>query len=380
MTSRRWLVLVGLAVIGAAIWLWPSQRTAEAPAATTITPPTGTATRSRVEPILPAKPVIPRTPRIAAPPFDASTQHTVDPCTTPRDAEIPTGFESVTAQGITVAWIPGEPTSPGPNHVPLAPTAIAHLVGGLLEEAAQLTGTARRTELTVIIYRSADDFRSSTRAPSWAGGLYDGGAVRVFVNPSEELGISLSTLRHEIMHSQVHAAIGCMPFWLNEGLAEYISGPPPLRQWLELLRSPGSFDLRALRNPAIVDRELDARHMYGVSLAMVMYIVEHGGQPALQQALRTVQGADTERAVELWNTMYPRVDYVTVLDSLARKVFDLPLDQIATLVDGALCCHGLSDVSQTACRVATTRPTTRIWFETWSDLTAAPRAICRLKW
>jgi len=157
----------------------------------------------------------------------------------------------VTAQGITVAWIPGEPTSPGPNHVPLAPTAI-------------------------------------------------------------------------------------------------------------------------------VDRELDARHMYGVSLAMVMYIVEHGGQPALQQALRSVQGADTVRAVELWNTMSPRIDYVTVLDALAPKVFDLPLEQIATLLDGALCCHGLSDVSQTACRVATTRPTTRIWFATWSDLSSAPRAMCRL--
>lgn len=371
---------MGLAVLGVAIWLWPANRSGEAPAAAATEAATGTTIRSRPPPTLPGKPVFSPSARIAAPPFDASAQHTVDPCTAAFEAELPAGFESVTAQGITVAWQPGEPTSPGPSHVPLAPTAVAHLVGGLLEEAAQLTGTVRRTELIVIIYRSAEELRSSTRAPAWAGGLYDGGAVRVFVHPTEELGISLSTLRHEIMHSQLHAAIGCTPFWLNEGLAEYISGPPPIRQWHDLLGNPGAFDLRALRNPALVDRDLDARHMYGVSLAMVLYIVEHGGQPALQQALRTVQGADTERAVELWTTMYPRVDYVAVLDSLARRVFDLPLDQVGTILDGPLCCHGLADVNQTACRAATTRPSARSWFETWSDLSSAPRAMCRLRW
>lgn len=380
MTSRRWLVLVGLAVLGAAICLWPSSRSiGDRTSATPSPAPAGAPIRSRVEPTLTPKPPVSRA-RIAAPPFDASVQHTVDPCTTPGEAEIPTGFESVIAQGITVAWRPGELASPGPNHVPLAPAAIAHLVGGLLEEAAQLTGTVRRTELTVIIYPSVEELRAATRAPSWAGGLYDGGAVRVAATPTEELGISLSTLRHEVMHSQLHAAIGCMPFWLNEGLAEYISGPPPLRQWLELLRSPGSFELRLLRNPAVVERELDARHMYGVSLAMVLYIVDHGGQPALQQALRTVHGADTERAVELWNTMYPRVDYVAVLDSLAHRVFGTSLDQVGGILDDPLCCHGLSDVGATACRVATTRATTRIWFETWSDLSAAPRAMCKATW
>lgn len=298
----------------------------------------------------------------------------------PGEAAIPAGFESVTAQGITVAWIPGDPISPGPNHVPMSPIAIAHLVGGLLEEAAAVTGTSRRTELIVILYRSAEEFRSSTKAPSWAGGLYDGGAVRQFVNPSEELGVSLSTLRHEIMHAQLHAAIGCMPFWLNEGLAEYSSGTPPLRHWLEMLRAPGAFELSALRNPALIDQSLEARHVYGVSLAMVLYIIERGGQPGLQQALRDVHGADTQKAIELWDTMYPRVDYEAVLESLALKVFRAPIGQLGEVLDGPLCCHGLSDVNAVSCRAAATRPTTRLWFETWSDRPTSPRAMCRTKW
>jgi hypothetical protein len=378
-TTRRWLVIGGLAVLGLTIAWWPSNRAVDTPEATPARA-AGAVSRSRIAPTLGPKAPAPRGAQLTAPPFDATTHHTADPCTAPGEAAIPTGFETVTAQGITVAWVPGDPTSPGPNHVPLAPVAIAHLVGGLLEEAAQVTGTARRTELTVIVYRSAEDLRTSTRVPSWAAGLYDGGAVRVFANPSEQLGISLSTLRHEIMHAQLHAAIGCMPFWLNEGLAEYISGPPPLRQWLELLRSPGSFELDALRNPALLDRELDARHVYGVSLAMVLYILEHGGQPGLHQALRTVHGADTERAIELWNTMYPRIDYPAVLDSLAHKVFGVPLDQLGGILDGALCCHGLSDVNELRCRATPTRTGTRLWFDTWSDLSAAPRAMCRNTW
>ena len=136
----------------------------------------------------------------------------------------------------------------------------------------------------------------------------------------------------------------------------------------------------SVRNPASVIGATEARQMYGVSLAMVLYIFEHGGLPAVQQVLRSVQGADTERAVELWTTLFPRVDYVAIVDSLARKVLDVPVDQVGQLLDGPLCCHGLNDVSQIACRAATTHPATRYWSEVWSDLSSAPRALCRLKW
>ncbi len=374
-------MIIGLAVVGVAIALWQSTQEVAAPAPTApAAPPTNPGSRTRAVPTLGPKPVTPRTGRIPPPPFDASVQHTVDPCTTPGEAEIPSGFESVTAQGITVAWIPGEPVSPGPAHVVPATIAIAHLVGGLLEEAAQVTGTVRRTELTVIVYRSAEEFRTATNAPLWAGGLYDGGAVRVFANPSEPLGVSLSTLRHEIMHSQLHVAIGCMPFWLNEGLAEYISGPPPLRDWIELMRSPGSFDLDSLRNPALIERAADARRVYNVTLAMVLYIIDHGGEPALQHALRSVHGATTEGVVELWDKLHPRVNYAAVLDWLAHQIFDRPLDQVAAIADGPMCCHGLNDVNAVSCRAATSRPSSRTWIETWSDLSAAPRAMCRSRW
>lgn len=382
MTARHWLVIAAIAVIGAGIWLWPDADKVETPAATSAPRDTGSAPHSRTVPALgPRTTAMPRpAPRAPTQTFDASKQHTADPCTAPVLAEIPSGFESVTVQGITVAWMPGDPQTPGPTYVPYVPTTIAHLAGGLLEEVAVLTGTARRSELAIIIYRDVDHFRSMTHSPAWAGGLYDGGAVHVPASPGDELGVSLATLRHEIMHSQLHVAIGCMPFWLNEGLAVYSTGAAPLTGWLEMLRAPGSFDLRLLRNPAEVATAPEASRMYRVSHAMVVHILHRGGQPGLQQALRSIHGADPEKAMELWEALYPRVDYPAIVETIANKVFGLRLDQVGPILDGPLCCHGLGDIHEISCRPTQPRTSPRVWFDTWTDVSSAPRALCKNKW
>jgi len=381
-TARHWLVIGAIAMIGAAVWLWPDADTTKPSAADSTSHETGSAPHSRTTPALgPHTTPIPRpVPRAATQTFDASKQHTADPCTSPVMAEIPPGFESVTVQGVTVAWMPGEPQSPSPSHVPFNPTTIASLAGGLVEEAAVFTGTARRSELTIILYRDVETFRIATHSPVWAGGLYDGGAVHVPASGSDELGVSLSTLRHEIMHAQLHIAIGCMPFWLNEGLAVHITSSPPIAQWLEMLRAPGSFDLRLLRNPAEVPTSTEASRMYRVSHAMVVHILHRGGEPALYQALRFVHGADPNKAMELWDALYPKVDYLAIVETLANKMFGMRLDQIAPIVDGPLCCIGTSNISEPFCRPTQSRTTPRLWLETWGDVTGSPRALCKNHW
>src|SRR5258706_549503 len=84
--------------------------------------------------------------------------------------------------------------------------------------------------------RCAGAFPGRTGAPPWAGGAYDG-AVRVPAAPRNELGVSIATLRHEVMHAQLHAAVGCLPVWFNEGTAMYFAGAVPALEWLKLLRT-----------------------------------------------------------------------------------------------------------------------------------------------
>lgn len=78
--------------------------------------------------------------------------------------------------------------------------------------------------INVILYNEKNFF-DVTRAPGWAGGLYDG-KIRMpiggFEGREEELK---RVLEHEYVHALVHAITGNNrpPVWLNEGLAEYFS-------------------------------------------------------------------------------------------------------------------------------------------------------------
>ncbi|HEU0034837.1 MAG TPA: hypothetical protein VFQ53_29635 [Kofleriaceae bacterium] len=308
--------------------------------------------------------------------FDARVQHTVDPCTVLLEPAIPDGFDTVTASGITVAAPPFDPQTASPTDGPLRPLALAHAIAGMLEEAAALTGTPRRDQLTVIVYPTRDEYFAQTHAPAWSAGLYDGRAVRIPAKLSSDLGVAASTLRHEIMHAQLHAAVGCMPAWFNEGIAMYFGDPPPVHEWLAMLRERDVFDLDTLQRP-VIDEKLArdaATRAYARSLAMVMYLVEHGGEASLGKAVQTVLDSHTDAPrLAVWNRLYPRVDSRAVLDTLATKIFGTTdLDDV---LGAAICCYGLRAPAELACRAATTRSTE----STWVDRTATP-AACRNEW
>lgn len=267
----------------------------------------------------------------------------------------------------------------GPSDVPLRPLPLAYLVTGLLEEAAQLTGTERRGELTVIIYPSVDEFRASTKAPQWASGLYDG-AVRLPVEPRADLGASMSTLRHEVMHAQLHAAVGCMPVWFNEGAAMLFAGTAPAREWLEMLRAPAPLELALLEAPGLDERATPrVDRVYAQSLAMILLTAERSGGPGLVRA--AVALSDANRAAPrdglgLWSRLHPKTDHAAVLDALARRIFGVPLGELGATLDGPICCHGFARAPELACRATAPRPGRSLWF----DEAASPRAMCRTRW
>ena len=356
---RVWLI-VGLAVVGALVWLWNDTREAAAPLVEKPAPAPVVATRAPTATTASPKP---RTATLPRPlPFDASTRHTADPCSALVEPAIPAGFEQITEAGITVAWDPTEVA--GPYDAPLRPIALAHATAGILEEAAQLTGTDRRQQLTVIVDGSLDDLQLRTKTPPWVGGLYDGGAVHVPAKGNADLGVAIATLRHELMHAQIHAAVGCVPFWFNEGLANYFAGAPSPREWIAMGRTGESFDLATLRDPAILDlQHSNASRMYAVALAMVVYIVHHKGERGLREAVRLAQTSDAP--LGLWELVHPNVDYRAILDSLAQRVFGAPLGpDLDAVLRGTVCCRNLRQPAELACRAP-------------SAEAAARREICR---
>jgi hypothetical protein len=397
--SRGWIVaglLAAALALAGALWLWraaagdapgesgrgdPAAPARPAPAASSMSPAGGRPRPPGAEPrwqgpgTEPAAPAI--TPVRAPPLTSAEPQHLMDPCTELSAVPPPAGFDSLAAQGVTVAWSPGAPAL-GPSDAALRPLSLAHLVAGLLEEAAQLTGTERRAELTVVIYSTVDAFRTGAKAPTWAAGLYDG-AVRVPPEPRAELGVALSTLRHEVMHAQLHAAVGCMPVWLNEGAAMYFAGPPPARAWLELLRARPPLELALLEAPGL-DEHAAPRvdRVYAQSLAMVLFDLDRAGGALVPTlvSLADANRASPQAGLALWSRLHPGTDHGPVLDALARRIFGPAAADLGESLDGPLCCHGLARATELACRATAARPNRTLW----TDETSSPRASCRARW
>jgi hypothetical protein len=368
------LVIGGLVMIAVLAW-WlrhavePDEPTAE-PLASHPPPAASTARAPRSLPPLPTVPQLTPAPRPELRGHDMA-----DPCTPVGELVIPMGYTTVTANDITVAWSPGVPATPGPSDIALRATSVAHLVTGIIEEATALTGAVRREPLTVVVY-PATEFMAMTGTSAWASGAYDG-AIRLPAVPRSELGISVTTLRHEVMHALLHAGVGCVPAWFNEGSAMYFAGEVPVLEWLSLLRAHSSLDLIGLQAPVFPEMSSDrAGQAYATSLAMVLFAIEHGGgeglQPAVRAAIAAVQSSP-RASLELWDRLVPGADDHAVKDLLARKL--LGVDTGLALDDklrGGVCCYGLRSPSDLACRSVAARPGSR----TWSDRSGPRAAQC----
>lgn len=277
---------------------------------------------------------------------------TSDPCDPLVEVEVPPAFERVTASGVTVAW---------PTEVTLAePTALAHAVAGLVHEAARLTATPKRQRLVVMIHSSRDDLHLATGTPEWASGVYDG-AVHVVADARSDFGVRMPTLRHEVMHAQLHAGVGCMPAWLNEGVAQYFSGRPPGDGLIAILKARAALDFEALSAPSIVETQTaDAARLYAESLAMVLYMIDHGGDEKLADVMQDLHETDAEdprrRAEALWKTLYPSTSGADVRTSLARRIFGVAREsELDAIFAGEVCCTGDRRLAEYRCHAAQPR-------------------------
>jgi hypothetical protein len=365
------VVIGGLCVVAALAWWLRSAVESDEPAS--VAPPAALAP-------VPDTPPTDRTARVPqspppavavalSPPLPRPALHghdMVDPCEPVGDPAIPAEYTTITANDITVAWSPETPAITGPTDISLRATSVAYLVSGILDEAAAFTGTFRRGSLAVVVY-PAGDFVKRTGVPAWAGGAYDG-AVRVPAIPNSDLGVSISALRHEVMHAQMHAAVGCIPAWFNEGAAMYFAGGVPVLEWLSLLRAHDVLDFTGLQGSGFTEMPADrARRMYAFSLAMVLFAIEHlpgdGIQP-LVRAAQTAGRSSPRAALELWEKLFPGADNRVVQDLLAHKLLGVATGSaLDDKLRGGVCCDGMRSPGQTACRTAAARPGSTTWLD-----------------
>jgi len=361
-------VIVGLLAIAALTWwLRTAIESDEADAPRTVG-------ASPAAPPAPAEPT--RAPRAALPlpamapgappPRPELHGHDMaDPCKPVGEPSIPADYTTLTASDITVAWSPKTPAGASAG---LHATSVAYLTAGVLEEAAALTGTQRLGSLTVVVY-PRDEFKALTGVPLWADGVYDG-AVRLPMAPYSELGISIGALRHEAMHAQLHAGVGCIPAWFNEGSAmHFAGGDVPVREWVRWLRAHDSLDLAELEGPTF-SKMSDARadRLYALSLAMVMFAVDHargdGLLPAVRTALALAQRSPGG-SLELWERLVPGADQRTLQDWIARRLFGVGGgNALDAKLRGGVCCYGLRALDDTTCSAVAARPGRTEWYDT----------------
>jgi hypothetical protein len=293
-----------------------------------------------------------------------------DPCEPVAEATLSADMETVSAAGVTVAW--------PPTVEAIEPTALAHVVAGLLEEAALLTDSDRRARLTVVLHPTVEELRLATGAPRWASGIYDG-AVHVVAYPKRDFGVRLDELRHEVMHAQLHTAAGCTPAWLNEGTAMYFAGRPSPAGWTKILRDKAFVGIGVLSTPTVVDLpEDEAGVAYAQSLAMVLYAIESAKEGRLDEVLQSLRARDAtaprQRAESLWSVLYPRIGPMELRGWLGRRILGATSDrEIEDAFSGAVCCTSSRRISGYACHAAPLRPGQ----SSWADANAGEDASCR---
>jgi hypothetical protein len=144
-------------------------------------------------------------------------------------------------------------------------------------------------EKIVTIIQSRDAYKKATDAAEWSGGQYDG-RIRVPVMNGQQMDARQEqVLAHETTHACL-AMLGEWPSWLQEGMAQKLSGetlPPQARAQLAELAKAGQLPkLEALRRGWSALDTQSARLAYSLALEAVDALYENFGSDGVRNLMR----------------------------------------------------------------------------------------------
>jgi hypothetical protein len=144
-------------------------------------------------------------------------------------------------------------------------------------------------EKIVTIIQSRDAYKKATDAAEWSGGQYDG-RIRVPVMSGQQMDARQEqVLAHETTHACL-AMLGEWPSWLQEGMAQKLSGetlPPQARAQLAELAKAGQLPkLEALRRGWSGLDTQSARVAYSLALEAVDALYDNFGTDGVRNLMR----------------------------------------------------------------------------------------------
>ncbi len=161
-------------------------------------------------------------------------------------------------------------------------------VDSAFSRVSQQLGCSAEEKIVTII-QSRDAYKKATDAAEWSGGQYDG-RIRVPVMSGQQMDARQEqVLAHETTHACL-AMLGEWPSWLQEGMAQRLSGetlPPQARAQLAEMAKAGQLPkLEALRGGWSGLNAQSARLAYSLALEAVDALYDNFGTDGVRNLMR----------------------------------------------------------------------------------------------
>jgi len=135
------------------------------------------------------------------------------------------------------------------------------------------------------------DGRSRSRYASWIAGIYDGKIRIISEREDEEPEALYIILTHEIIHLAIdEISRSLCPYWLDEGLAVYLSQELPEDYHIglhEAVKKDKVLPLEVLENPLPADSDEDLRQLaYAEVSSIAEYLIERCGWHQIKAIIR----------------------------------------------------------------------------------------------
>lgn len=152
------------------------------------------------------------------------------------------------------------------------------------------------SQISVILY-TQQAFEDITRAPGWAGAVYDG-RLRIPVEGLTSVTPDLARiLKHELTHSFItQKSDGHAPVWLQEGVAQWVEGKRSTNDASALVNAAeqGAVpSLQSLEGSWMSLSGDSAAMAYSWSLAVVESIIQNGGTSDVSRLIEKTATAPT---------------------------------------------------------------------------------------